>query len=285
MPAYLTHRIAGDMVLDKLDKDVIAHKKAFYLGCQGPDILFFRNYQPWKSARVSLMLGVSMHYKKVRELFEHALDFVHGYIGEDLSELKSYIAGMITHYSIDKNGHPLVFGKAGKDSARHNMIEFMWDSMIAKETWDIEADHYDFSSEIKYATLGAGICDWYCDVAQKVYDTEITPKLMRQAQKHYAKVKKSLSNLNFGVRILLRFATRIMKFDTRSLKYPLTRDYSLFSKDEYKLMQDMIAKGANEAAEMIKFALCYFDGDEAQELPEWFGDVDFSGDASEHVMI
>ncbi len=277
MPAYLTHRISGDMVLNKLDKDAIPHKKAFYLGCQGPDILFFRNYQPWKSARVSLMLGISMHQKKVRTLFEHALEYVREYIGGDLAELKSYIAGMITHYSIDKNAHPFVFGKAGKEHAWHNMIEFMWDSFIAKETWDIEADHYDFSGEIKYAPLGAGICDWYCDAAKKVYDTQITPKLMLQAQKHYAKVKKSLSNLSLGVRLLLRFATRVMKFDTRSLKYPLTRDYSLFSKEEYKLMQGMIAKGVSEAAEAIRFAIGYFEGDGAQELPEWFGDIDFSG--------
>jgi hypothetical protein len=284
MPAYLTHRIAGDMVLDQLDKDAIPHKKAFYLGCQGPDILFFRNYQPWKSARVSLMLGVAMHYKKVRESFEHALEFVSEYIGEDLQELMSYIAGMITHYSIDKNAHPFVFGKAGKDSARHNMIEFMWDSMIAKETWDIEADHYDFSSEINYAPLGEGICDWYCDVAKKIYDTEITPKLMHQAQRHYAKAKKFLSNLNIGVKLLLRFATRVMKFDTHSLKYPLTRNFSLFSKEEYKSMQGMITKGVSEAAEMIRFATEYFDGDEASELPEWFGDVDFSGDAAKYVI-
>ena len=170
MPAYLTHRISGDMVLDKLDKDAIKHKKAFYLGCQGPDILFFRNYQPWKSARVSLLLGISMHHKKVREFFEHALEYVREYIGDDLQELKAYIAGMITHYSIDKNAHPFVYDKAGKDSARHNMIEFMWDSMIAKDTWDIEADHYNFSDEINYAPLGDGICEWYCDVAKKVYE-------------------------------------------------------------------------------------------------------------------
>lgn len=280
MPAYLTHRIAGDMVLEKLDEDAIPHKKAFYLGCQGPDILFFRNYQPWKSARLSLMLGISMHHKKVREFFEHALEYVRKYLGGDLQELKSYIAGMITHYSIDKNAHPFVYGKAGKDSARHNMIEFMWDSFIAKETWDIEADIYDFSSEIKYAPLGEGICDWYCDVAKKIYDTEITTKLMHQAQKHYAKVKKSLSNLNLGVRLLIRFANRVMKFDTRSLKYPETRDYSLFSKEEYGTMQELIRKGVNEAAEMVRFALSYFEEEQEMQLPEWYGDVDFSGDAS-----
>ena len=272
------------MVLDQLGEDAIPHKKAFYLGCQGPDILFFRNYQPWKSARVSLMLGVAMHYNKVREFFEHALGYVRDYIGDDLQELMSYIAGMITHYAIDKNAHPFVFGKAGEDSAVHNKIEFMWDSMIAKETWDIEAAHYDFSAEIKYALLGDGICDWYCDVAKKIYDTEITPKLMHQAQKHYAKVKKSLSNLNIGVRLLLKFATRVMKFDTRSLKYPLERDFSLYSEQEYQSMKGLIAKGVDEAAQMIAYAIGCFDGEQTAELPDWFGDVDFSGNASKRTV-
>ncbi len=71
-----------------------------------------------------------------------------------------------------------------------------------------------------------------------------------------------------------------MKFDTRSLKYPETRDYSLFSKEEYGSMQELIRKGANEAAEMVRFALGYFEGDQDAQLPEWFGDVDFSGNAS-----
>ena len=46
MPAYLTHRIAAQMVQEKLAPVKIEHDKAFYLGSQGPDILFFRNYQP-----------------------------------------------------------------------------------------------------------------------------------------------------------------------------------------------------------------------------------------------
>ena len=32
-----------------------------------------------------------------------------------------------------------------------------------------------------------------------------------------------------------------------------------------------------KAAQMVKFALDYFEADEPTELPEWFGDVDFSG--------
>jgi hypothetical protein len=37
MPAFLTHRAAGERVLDRIDTCEL-NKKAFYLGCQGPDI-------------------------------------------------------------------------------------------------------------------------------------------------------------------------------------------------------------------------------------------------------
>lgn len=279
MPAYLTHRAAGEMVLSSLGDSTIADKKAFYLGCQGPDILFFRNYQPWKRAKKSLLLGFSMHQLKVKEFFENALEYVREYMGEDSRELISYMAGMITHYSIDKNAHPFVYKKAGKDSALHHRIEFMWDSFGAKELWDIEAEQYSFSSEIKYRELGAGICDWYCDVAQKVYNTYINPKVVLQAQKHFAKAKQSLNNLRLPGEILLKFAGRVLKFDTSTLKYPKVRDFSVFSKDEYKSMQKMIQKGVNEAVEMVSFAMDYIEGGEKGIIPEWFGDVDFSGNA------
>lgn len=277
MPAYLTHRIASEMVEERLSSIDIKNEKAFYLGGQGPDILFFRNYQPWRNARVSLGLGIEMHHTKVRELFEHALEYVKNYKGEDKDELVSYMSGMIVHYAIDKNAHPFVYEKAGDDSALHNRIEFMWDFILTEETWGTRADEYDFKSEIRYAKLGMGICEWYCDAAEKLYDTKITPKIVREAQRHYASAKQSLNNLHLPGKIALWFAGNFLKFDTHSLQYPKEIDYTLFSKEEYEDMKALIEKGVSEAAEMIRFAFKYFESDKPLELPEWFGDKDFSG--------
>jgi hypothetical protein len=158
MPAYLTHRIAGERVMDKLSGEV-PDESAFYLGCQGPDMLFFRDFQPWRAPIKSLRIGLRMHKERVRELFEAALAYARE--NSDDAELIAYITGFITHYAIDKNTHPFVYGKAGKNAGKHNRIEYMWDSFVAKEQWDIEPQQFDVPSDIMSGRVGEGICGWY----------------------------------------------------------------------------------------------------------------------------
>lgn len=276
MPAYLTHRAAGERVLDKLGSGVIPHKMAYFLGCQGPDILFFRNYQPWLSSKNSLSLAIAMHSDNVREEMANALEFAQKYDGSDKDEVISYIAGFITHYAIDKNAHPFVYGKAGKDTNAHHGIEFMWDSYSAKEQWDIDPQNFDAPSEIMYDDVGEGICAWYKNVANDVYQKVISLDVVREAQWHFAKAKKALANINLAGRVLIHLVSATTGFDARRMLYPERRDETWFTQKEYKQMQEMIAKGVAESCDMIRFALDFVGG-QPKEMPEWFGDKDFAG--------
>ncbi len=276
MPAYLTHRAAGERVLDKLGSGVIPHKMAYFLGCQGPDILFFRNYQPWLSSKNSLSLAIAMHSDNVREEMANALEFAQKYDGSDKDEVISYIAGFITHYAIDKNAHPFVYGKAGKDTNAHHGIEFMWDSYSAKEQWDIDPQNFDAPSEIMYDDVGEGICAWYKNVANDVYQKVISLDVVREAQWHFAKAKKALANINLAGRVLIHLVSATTGFDARRMLYPERRDETWFTQKEYKQMQKMIAKGVAESCDMIQFALDFVGG-QPKEMPEWFGDKDFAG--------
>lgn len=276
MPAYLTHRAAGERVLDKLGSGVIPHKMAYFLGCQGPDILFFRNYQPWLSSKNSLSLAIAMHSDNVREEMANALEFAQKYDGSDKDEVISYIAGFITHYAIDKNAHPFVYGKAGKDTNAHHGIEFMWDSYSAKEQWDIDPQNFDAPSEIMYDDVGEGICAWYKNVANDVYQKVISLDVVREAQWHFAKAKKALGNINLAGKVLIHLVSATTGFDARRMLYPERRDETWFTQEEYKQMQEMIAKGVAESCDMIQFALDFVGG-QPKEMPEWFGDKDFAG--------
>ena len=276
MPAYLTHRAAGERVLDKLGSGVIPHKMAYFLGCQGPDILFFRNYQPWLSSKNSLSLAIAMHSDNVREEMANALEFAQKYDGSDKDEVISYIAGFITHYAIDKNAHPFVYGKAGKDTNAHHGIEFMWDSYSAKEQWDIDPQNFDAPSEIMYDDVSEGICAWYMNVANDVYQKVISLDVVREAQWHFAKAKKALANINLAGRVLIHLVSATTGFDARRMLYPERRDETWFTQKEYKQMQEMIAKGVAESCDMIQFALDFVGG-QPKEMPEWFGDKDFAG--------
>lgn len=280
MPAFLTHRAAGERVFETFEKGVITHEKAFYLGCQGPDILFFRNYQPWRSAKNTLTLGAAMHTEKIRVLMTSALEYARQYSKKDKDDLASYIAGFITHYAIDKNAHPFVYGKAGKNANIHNAIEFMWDSFSAKEYWNVEPEQFDIYSEVMYGDIGDSVCNWYKSAAKDVYNRDITTNMVRQAQKHLAKAKKAISNIKLPVKVLMKIVSNIMGFDVRTMTYPTQRDTSLFSTDEYTSMQGMITQGVNEASDMIRFALDYINEEIPEQLPTWFGDTDFAGNPS-----
>jgi len=277
MPAFLTHRAAGERVLRQLGNGAIANEGAFYLGCQGPDILFFRNYYPWKSAKDSLRLGIEMHHEKVRALFARGLEFVKSYQGRDADELISYFAGFITHYAIDKNAHPFVYGKAGKNNNIHHALEFMWDSYTAKEQWDIEPSGFDIKADVMYGAPGSGVCGWYKAIAKDVYDKNIRPKVVHQAQKHFARAKNALADIKWPGRMLMNLISYLTGLDVSTMLYPESRDHSLFTAEEYVHMRQMIDRGVSEAAKMIRFVLDEIESRSASALPEWFGDTDFSG--------
>jgi hypothetical protein len=277
MPAYLTHRAAGEEVYGRLNKTLIPVEKAFYLGCQGPDLLFYKIYKPWRSCRKSLLLAVRMHREKTRELLAHALEFLKTYEGKDRDELLSYIAGFLTHYTIDKNTHPFVYGKAGSDASIHNATESMWDSFTAKEKWGIEPEQFDIYSEVMYGKVGSGICEWYSSVAENVYNADLSGKAVSQAQCYLAKAKKKLANIHLAGKILLKLISCIIGFDLKTMMYPEERNDSLFSGEEYSSMLSMFKHGVDEACDMTKFMLEYISGLK-KDLPDWFGVVNFAGE-------
>lgn len=277
MPAYLTHRAAGERVYEDLKKAVIPKKEAFFLGCQGPDILFFRNYQPWRNSKDSLPLGLAMHGQKTRELLAHALDFLRGYDREDKDELASYMAGFLTHYAIDKNAHPFVYGKAGADSNIHHATESMWDSFTAKEQWGIEPQEYDVYSEVMSVDIADSVENWYGAACKDVYGWELASNALKQAQLHLARARRALANIRLPHKALMRLIKIVSGYDLRAMLYPEQRDDSLFSGEEYKRMQAMIEKGVEEAAGMITFMMDFISG-RTLELPVTLGEKNFAGE-------
>lgn len=273
MPAYITHRIAGERVIGRLQGKV-ADKSAFYLGCQGPDMLFFRDFQPWRAPFKSKRIGLRMHGDRVRELFETALEYARE--NKDDEQLIAYITGFITHYAVDKNTHPFVYGKAGKNACTHNRIEYMWDSYAAKEHWDIEPQQFDVPSDIMSGEVGEGICGWYQAVVKEVYGKKIRTRVIPKAQKHFAKVKEKLNDLGLITRVLIKIIRVLSRFDIGAMIYPKRRSEEWFSREEYERMRGLLQKSVDEACDMIHCAIGYILG-EVDALPEWFGDTDFSG--------
>ena len=128
----------------------------------------------------------------------------------------------------------------------HHAIEFMWDSYAAKEQWDIEPQAFDIKQEILYDAVGDGICCWYHTAAKDVYQKELCPRAVRQAQWHFAKAKTMLAQVGLTGRMLARVISRIVGFNVGTMFYPEQRDESVFSCTEYGRMQEMLQNGVDE---------------------------------------
>ena len=277
MPAFLTHRAAGERVLCAPGEITVPHQMAFYLGCQGPDILFFRNFQLWKSSKDSLALGIVMHKRKTRDLFIHMLNWIKQYDGRDRDECLSYFAGFVTHYAIDKTAHPFVNDKAQGNMAIHHAIESMWDMYSAAEQWDITPRQFDFYSEIMYGEIAPGIDTWYRAAAQDVYGHALDNNAICQAQRDFAKAKKALARLRWPGKAFLCVIGALNSYNVLTLLYPKEKDASLFSAEEYEKMRCLISKGVVEAAEMVGFLMAFAGARDEMVVPEWFGDRNFAG--------
>ena len=82
---------------------VISNKQMFFLGSQGPDLLFFN--------RASILPGTTkpygnlMHVSKVKEVIAYFERYT-----KTNPSLKSYFLGYLCHYCLDSMAHPLVYG-------------------------------------------------------------------------------------------------------------------------------------------------------------------------------
>lgn len=104
MPAATTHIEFAKDVYRTLDEDLkkrITNKHMFWLGSQGPDMLFF--------SKGSILPGTLhkygnlMHKDKVPEVIE----FFEHWVADD-ADLTSYFMGYLCHYALDSTAHPLI---------------------------------------------------------------------------------------------------------------------------------------------------------------------------------
>jgi hypothetical protein len=271
MPAYLTHKAAGEKVLGKLDNDIVLHKELFYLGCQGPDVL----YSNWRSFKSSWRLGLAMHNLKTRDLMGHALDYLKKCNQNNKDELLSYFAGLMTHYAIDKWTHPYIYSRAGGNLGMHHAMEFMWDNYTSVEEWDVELRHFDVFQDIMADTLDNCISGWYVSVANDIYGKRINDNSIRRAQVNFAKSKERMFTDPQRIRRFFIWLTSGLK--VKKMLFLQQYNDSIFSRDEFVEMQLLVQRGVNEACNLIGFMLDYI-REAVREIPEKLFERNFLGD-------
>lgn len=115
MPAAATHIEFGKDFLDAIPKRMrqqITDLPMFWMGTQGPDILYFHHMSFLPGALHKY--GNMLHEEKIHEQF----DFLFDYCKQNPS-LESYLTGYLCHYALDCKAHGLICSIAQYEKDAH----------------------------------------------------------------------------------------------------------------------------------------------------------------------
>lgn len=150
MPAYSTHYIFAKELKDKIEQNVDfkLNDAALFIGTQGPDIFFDHRVMPWMIGKSMRKIGSLLHRAKPALIFDKMREYIDLSSNKDIA--KSYAAGFILHYALDRNCHPYVYALQDKmvkanpklnAHTAHNTIEFSMDTYLLTKRLKIENAH------------------------------------------------------------------------------------------------------------------------------------------------
>ncbi len=109
MPAIFTHIQFGKEVAKTLPKElrelIERHLPTFYLGTQGPDILFYHKPLRSKKKNPIRKLGWDMHAETGAPFFEKVAKILDDHPTEGQI---AYAVGFLCHFTLDKTCHPFI---------------------------------------------------------------------------------------------------------------------------------------------------------------------------------
>lgn len=128
MPATYAHYRFGAQMLSKMPADLRCtakrNRRLFDVGLHGPDLLFY--YKPAFRTKIG-GLGSKFHRQTGKEFFARVCRNLRLSPSE---EGQSYLYGVLCHYALDAQCHPLVEALVREGVATHTRIETAFDSFL-----------------------------------------------------------------------------------------------------------------------------------------------------------
>ena len=195
MPAATTHVEMAKQVYQRSSylQTNIQDLQMFYLGSQGPDILFFNKASILPGS--TKKYGNLMHVEKIKEVI--------GYFDEASKNdpiLRSYFLGYLCHYSLDSIVHPLVYGVSRyvhlQGGPSESEIHVGAESSI--DIYILQNLHRDITTYDVYKYLKISSCNvtklatFYKNMLSDIFSIQLTQSHLEQAIKDVAFFTKVL---------------------------------------------------------------------------------------------
>ncbi|TCS92356.1 zinc dependent phospholipase C family protein [Hazenella coriacea] len=170
MPYAWTHILFGRQLVKEKILCKPQHQQLFQLGCQGPDFFFFHRFWPWIHDPRGEKLGNLFH---TIDCGSTLVDLI--ITAKEHPTIQDYMRGFVTHHLLDRNTHPYIHYRAGYKQYKHQELEVILDTIIAKNIANLETWRTPLAPEI--------------DVGDQLPD-ELVEILHHVSKKHFSEGKQ-----------------------------------------------------------------------------------------------
>ena len=189
LPALITHYLHARIIFDNSDVQSL-NKKAFLLGAQGPDFLYYHRAAPLLMRGKPLRsLGVQMHAIKPDLLFSKFAQYCTLHKADNVA--RSHAAGFLCHFLLDADAHPYVYAKQARiiedehikhlKSCVHFRVEHALDAIMLERIDKMSPAEFDYSAAVtddEQALIGCAKAAAY--VINSLMSAHVTPPQLIQ---------------------------------------------------------------------------------------------------------
>lgn len=208
MPNIATHGLLAQDVLDNAPfqslADIIAHyPKAYFLGSNGPDLLFYYHALPWQDQKSSARLvtiGNRMHAQKIDDFYRVAIKVVKATQDNRLKNaMIAFLAGHLTHWSLDTIAHPYIFYKTGPITGAtkcwHARFESNIDTLMVKQIKGFSLSKFNIPQlvDVDHLTRQA-VSILYPAILKEIFDEDVSQSDIIECIASFYKIVKLLND-------------------------------------------------------------------------------------------
>lgn len=195
IPNVITHGLMALDVYNQLENSRVKqaiqkYPKAYLLGSNGPDILFYYKVFPWQDQKLNKIIagyGSVVHTSHINEFYNYAFDFINDVKNQERQEiLTAFLAGHFLHWSLDSLAHPFVFYRSGKLEGESKYDHYRYESMIdalmityvkKKKMSDLKAYRFVDVSDTEKRVIAS----FYQQVLADVFSIYMKPDVIEEA--------------------------------------------------------------------------------------------------------
>lgn len=202
MPSAITHQLVAEetkpFLSEGLQHIIERAPDEYYLGCQGPDFLFFYRI----GCRSEYNLGKYLHRNQIYEVFKLFRRILSGdtstnlprFNEEERTKVYSYVLGYITHNCTDSSFHPFVYNYMEEENSpkrEHQLIENDWDVYFLRELRAQSAEKYvSFGFTPKAIAKSNALPKLYAAIAETFDREEVKPHKLHAGVRNFNRYLK-----------------------------------------------------------------------------------------------